>query len=212
MPTPFLRSTDLPRYTRRAGRARGAAIGLALGLGAGGLAVGCAGDDDDEAVEPVTRETLSTADVSETLPADYTQPSIVVHPAGSEPSTEPVTELPDPLDPCALVAPDAIATLLGPADPLPSEGRCRWESSTGYLDLLLEPIPVGVSQIETLNARADLTDPDAPAVEGVGQFASLDAVDDRTQIYVVWGGWTAVIASDQPLDAVTVAVSGLPTS
>jgi hypothetical protein len=209
MPTPYLRSSDLSRYRPRSGAPRGAAVVLALAFGAGGLAVGCAGDDDDEALVPVTRETVSneTQDPSEDGP-DMT----AVLGNAPPPSNEPVTALPPPLDPCTLVSDDAVTTLLGPAEAIPSDDRCRWEGAAGYLDLLLEPIPVGVSQAEIGNQRLDETSIDSLAVDGVGQFGYLNPTVDHTEIFTIWGGWTALITSDQPLDAVTTAVSGLPTA
>jgi hypothetical protein len=202
-PTPRSTGTGLPASARRRSRPRALALAFVAAL----LAVGCAGDDDDEPVQPVTREPVSneTQDPSEDGP-DMT----AVLGNAPPPSNEPVTALPPPLDPCTLVAPDAVTTLLGPAEAVASENRCRWEGATGYLELVLEPIPVGVSQIETINARIDVFDPDAPAVEGVGQFGFVDEVAEGTQIFIIWGGWTALITSDQPLDAVTTSVSGLP--
>src|SRR5688572_8639469 len=99
MPTHLLRTKPRARYTRSAAAARRTLLGAVAAVCTSVLlAAGCAGDDDDEQVEPDTRATLST-DAPLDPAAEATLPRTATTISGHDPrpSTEPVTEAPEPL-------------------------------------------------------------------------------------------------------------------
>jgi hypothetical protein len=206
MPTPFLCTTPARRYT--GSTARRAAVALAVAL-AGVGATACGGDDgDDEPLAIDLRDTLGTAVVETGGPTGL----VVEMNHTPPPSNEPVTALPAPLEACTLLTDEAVATLLGPVEVEGAGERCRWESTAGYLELTLTPIPVGESQRGFADDYVEGLDAYPNPVVGVGQFAFQDLTVDHVEIRSFWGGWTALITSDQPLEAVVAATSGLPTA